>query len=116
MIKEYGKENFTIEEIDSAKTFEELDSKEKYWIKELNTIFPKGYNEEPHRKDSLKRIKLDFKASDELVNIGKLSKILNVSPQTIRNWESKGLIKSYRTLKNHRRYKLSEVYSNFKQE
>lgn len=31
-IKKYGSENFDIEEIDSADTLEELNSKEKYWI------------------------------------------------------------------------------------
>ena len=43
-IHKYGKENFTIEVIDSATTLDELDEKEIYWIHKLNTIFPKGYN------------------------------------------------------------------------
>lgn len=43
-IQKYGKENFTIEEIDHAGTFEELNEKEVYWIKELNCLTPNGYN------------------------------------------------------------------------
>lgn len=43
-IQKYGKENFTIEEIDSAKSADELNEKEIYWIAELNTLTPSGYN------------------------------------------------------------------------
>lgn len=40
----YGFDNFTIEQIDSASSQEELNEKEKYWISELNTLSPNGYN------------------------------------------------------------------------
>lgn len=43
-IKKYGKENFTIDVIDTASTLEELNNKEIYWIEKLNTISPNGYN------------------------------------------------------------------------
>ena len=43
-IKKYGVENFDKEIIDSAITREELDKKETYWIKKLNSIYPNGYN------------------------------------------------------------------------
>jgi group I intron endonuclease len=43
-IKKYGKENFEIKQIDRALTIEELNEKEKYWIKTMNTIVPNGYN------------------------------------------------------------------------
>lgn len=44
-IKKYGKENFTIEQIDSAETQQELDVKEGYWIAFYNsTDKSKGYN------------------------------------------------------------------------
>ena len=43
-IRKHGKENFIIEEIDSAKTQEELDKKEQYWIRYYNSI-KEGYNE-----------------------------------------------------------------------
>lgn len=52
-IAKYGKENFSIEYLDSASTQSELDEKERYWILKLNTLSPNGYNlktggEHPH--------------------------------------------------------------------
>lgn len=43
-IRKYGKNNFIIEEIDTAKTQEELNQKEQYWINYYNSI-EEGYNE-----------------------------------------------------------------------
>lgn len=43
-LRKYGVENFQIEKIDSADTQEELNLKEKYWIKKYNSISPNGYN------------------------------------------------------------------------
>lgn len=43
-IQKYGKENFIIEEIDSASSIEELNAKEEFWIKFLDTMSPNGYN------------------------------------------------------------------------
>ena len=43
-IRKYGKDNFVIEEIDRAKTKEELNLKEQFWIREYDSI-NKGYNE-----------------------------------------------------------------------
>lgn len=43
-ILKHGKENFTIKQIDSATTQEDLNQKEIYWIEKLNTLFPNGYN------------------------------------------------------------------------
>ncbi|MBQ7819894.1 MAG: GIY-YIG nuclease family protein [Bacteroidales bacterium] len=41
----YGEENFILEIIDFADTYEELKEKEKFWIKELNSMDRKiGYN------------------------------------------------------------------------
>lgn len=41
----YGEENFTLEIIDFADTYEELKEKEKYWIKQYNSMDrTKGYN------------------------------------------------------------------------
>ena len=42
-IRKYGWENFQWEIIDYAQTFEELNEKEKYWIKYYNSI-EQGYN------------------------------------------------------------------------
>lgn len=41
---EFGVDNFLFEVIDTAKTYEELEQKEKFWIKHLNTLHPTGYN------------------------------------------------------------------------
>lgn len=43
-VKKYGKENFTVEVIDSALLIDDLNKKEKYWIRKLNTKKPNGYN------------------------------------------------------------------------
>ena len=43
-IRKYGKDNFSIELIDTATTQDELNSKEQYWIRFYNSICD-GYNE-----------------------------------------------------------------------
>lgn len=44
-IKEFGKENFKCELLDTAETLEELNSKEEYWVDELQSRNPAiGYN------------------------------------------------------------------------
>ena len=43
-IRKYGKDNFIIEEIDTAKTQDELNQKEQYWIQYYNSV-EEGYNE-----------------------------------------------------------------------
>ena len=43
-IRKYGRDNFIIEEIDSALTQDELNEKEKYWIQYYNSV-NEGYNE-----------------------------------------------------------------------
>ncbi len=43
-IKKYRRDNFEVSIIDKANTWKELCKKEIYWIKELNTRSPNGYN------------------------------------------------------------------------
>lgn len=43
-IKKYGWKNFTVEILDECKTVDELNEREIYWIKTLNTKTPNGYN------------------------------------------------------------------------
>lgn len=43
-IQKYGKENFTIEQIDSAESMNELNEKEIHWIGFYNCMAPNGYN------------------------------------------------------------------------
>lgn len=40
----YGRDNFTVEQIDVAADREELNAKEQYWIRHYDCIAPKGYN------------------------------------------------------------------------
>lgn len=43
-IIKYGAINFTVEQIDTAWSREELDQKEIYWIEYYKSMFPNGYN------------------------------------------------------------------------
>ena len=43
-VRTYGSENFLNEIIDYASSREELNEKEKYWIKYYNSLTPNGYN------------------------------------------------------------------------
>ena len=43
-INKYGKENFTVEQIDVASNREDAYVKESYWIQHYNSMFPNGYN------------------------------------------------------------------------
>ena len=43
-IEKYGKENFDFSVIDIVENQDHLGSRESFWIKELNTISPLGYN------------------------------------------------------------------------
>jgi len=43
-IKEFGEKNFTIEELDIGYSREELHEKEIFYIRQLNTFEPNGYN------------------------------------------------------------------------
>lgn len=43
-IRKYGKENFTIEELEKCNSLEHLNEREIFWIKQLNSKTPNGYN------------------------------------------------------------------------
>jgi hypothetical protein len=43
-IEKYGLESFSFEIIDSASSQEELDRKQKEYIKKFNSLEPNGYN------------------------------------------------------------------------
>lgn len=43
-IEKYGLENFEFEILDSAQSQEELDRKQKEYIKKYNSLEPQGYN------------------------------------------------------------------------
>lgn len=44
-IQKYGKDNFSVEVIDTAATIDELNAKEQYWIEQYDSITPNGYNQ-----------------------------------------------------------------------
>ena len=44
-LKKHGLDNFLIEEIDQAKTIDELNEKETYYINFYNSMVPNGYNQ-----------------------------------------------------------------------
>lgn len=46
---------------------------------------------------------------DKMISISEAGKILGVTPRTLKRWDDEEKLKVYRTLGNHRRYKLSEV-------
>ena len=46
---------------------------------------------------------------DKMISISEAGKVLGVTTRTLKRWDEKGVLKSYRTFGNHRRYKLSEV-------
>ena len=49
---------------------------------------------------------------EEFLTIRKVSRILGVTPQTLRNWEKKGIFVPYRNpVNNYRVYKTSQVNS-----
>lgn len=43
-IKKYGANSFIVFDVDTAETQDELDEKERIWIKRLGTMAPNGYN------------------------------------------------------------------------
>ena len=43
-IKKYGKDNFKIETIDTAKNQGELNKKEEYYVNNIDSMYPNGYN------------------------------------------------------------------------
>jgi len=49
-IQQYGKKDFTIKELEEA-PLETLDEREAYWMSELNTIHPNGYNIASHSRN-----------------------------------------------------------------
>jgi group I intron endonuclease len=49
-IKEYGKDSFIIHIIEEI-SLNKLDEREAFWIEELNTIYPNGYNVAKHSRN-----------------------------------------------------------------
>lgn len=43
-IRQYGKDSFVMEQVDTGQNRDELNQKEKAWISKENSMFPNGYN------------------------------------------------------------------------
>jgi excisionase family DNA binding protein len=52
---------------------------------------------------------MESKDDDRLLKIGEVAKMLNLSPQTIRDWVDKGWIDCVRLPSGHRRFRESEI-------
>ena len=46
---------------------------------------------------------------DRLLTLRETARVFAVTSQTVQQWSDEGLIDTYRTLKGHRRYRLSDV-------
>lgn len=53
-INEYGEDNFVAETLETGISESEIDSREKYWIEEENSMYPNGYNVQSGGKDHFK--------------------------------------------------------------
>lgn len=65
-IRKYGWDNFVAEVIDSAKSIEELNQKEIYWIQHYESIAPNGYNLEIGGKNAINSEETRKKISQSL--------------------------------------------------
>lgn len=55
------------------------------------------------------------KSEDKLLSIKEAAELMNVTIQTLRNWEKSGKITCYRTAGNHRRYDRDELLQTMQQ-
>ena len=90
-INKYGKQNFIIEEIEHCDSPLELNEREKYWIKTLNSMSPNGYNLSPGGdgpisfRSSLKGKKLSFEHINHIVE-----GMRNMSPEQKEKMKTSG--------------------------
>ncbi len=50
-----------------------------------------------------------MEVQDKILSISEAARYLGVFPLTLRNWEKKGMLKAFRTLGGHRRFKKSDL-------
>lgn len=109
-IKKYGEENFSIEQIDTAKNLTCLNKKEIFWIKSLNSQKPEGYNILKGGKTNEKQIKYDFICYefDFLKRKTKITSYEEFLKITKKSWfDKKKLIKGIEI--NNRYYKRTDT-------
>lgn len=107
-IHKYGKENFTIEELESCQAVD-LNEKERYWINYYNS-YKEGYNATKGGQDGAKMPKLISKTQEIIdkyqkgLSLRKIAEEYNVDHATIKLL----LISNNITLRTTRTYKLSQ--------
>lgn len=91
-IKKYGKENFIIEQIDSAENEKELCDKEKYYAELLNSYVPNGYNiaecgkqGNTRRNPKSRRLYVFVSPDNKIVETGYLKKFCKENNLKYRN-------------------------------
>lgn len=82
MLKHYGFWNFDFEVVEECDK-DELDEKEKYYIKKYNTLYPNGYNLTPGGQESAHTNCL--KSFDDVIEISHLLKETSLSNAEIGN-------------------------------
>lgn len=112
-IKKYGKENFSIKELERC-SIAELDEKEIYYIS-LYDSYNKGYNSTKGGKSGTKELKLDTEQQNDCIELYKLgfslrdiAKEFNVDKATVKHIIEINNIK----IRTTRTYKLSQEDRN----
>lgn len=98
-VEEYNVKNFKISLLENCDK-EISDEKEVYWIKELNSIYPNGYNYQSGGKSGFKHNKetIDILSTDDL-NPEKITKIVDVNKKYVDSLNLPNFMYYY-TLKN----------------
>lgn len=92
-IQKYGRENFTIEEIDGANSQSELNYLEKHYMYKFDSLAPNGYNlieggMERHHRDSIVRMSkkvVDIKTNKIWDTVKDCAEELNINYDSLRN-------------------------------
>lgn len=87
-IQEYGSNNFKFEIIEEC-TINDLNNREKYWIKYFNTITPFGYNQDEGGHSS--NFSFNYSTEEEIQNIIKDIKYSNLTFTEIANKYNKNV-------------------------
>lgn len=110
-IRKYGVENFIIEQIDTAKTQQELTEKEYYWINFYDATH-KGYNE----TDSMKKCGGNTYKNKTPQELAQISEKIRASKMGGKNPNAKKVkCKSIKTQKEYHFESFSEMQSFFKE-
>lgn len=66
-IRKHGKEKFKCEILETCKTLEELNEREKFWIKTFDCMIPKGYNKTDGGQSTLLAEEVRHQISESLI-------------------------------------------------